>query len=523
MRRCVLRRSDGACVCGAPRRQFLELALDSLLFRRFEVLIMRPSFLSTIAVKSSATALIVSSVLMITGCIHRSFGRVLPPVMLGDTRTKRNLVVGQVFFERDDGLLSGPNLQNLGLAVRSVPVGLVSVSQPDITLREFLSAIGASSRSCEASLPLQKSEDEKADWFQGQQQKLIGEDVSLLFEDVSNEFAEPASLEQLFEMERYRLVGKVPWSSTDNSPKDLHDAVAVIQAVYAKQVTIRFRVPEKNDLQDLHKNFLWQPSNSPSEIILALTKMISACAPQARFRELPDPGGEVKVAFPARVLMGVRLAGFSGSQVVALSQIETEIHLYEATRLPVPSHPKERGAIPGTEHIWTVDSNSARDRLGQAPDKPDEGSLFVKYCHDDNCVGIITKAREFDTKGRAYKAVQPHGCVIGNTALSWNPISDLSRLLAPMFQREVKLRELVLFFGPPPEPNSGADVSDYTSTIVLRQPNRVVSAPKYGPTTAVWIYEYGCNGGVAKLYSDPPEPLTNLTVSEHLEKWGLNK
>src|SRR5579862_1781838 len=113
---------------------------------------MLSSFPSTTVNKLFAVSLIVSAMLLATGCAHRGIRNVRPPVTLSDTRTKRNLVVGQVFSQGTNGeLLAGPNLQAFGLVSHSVSLGPLSVSQPDITLGEFLSAIGASSASCEAS------------------------------------------------------------------------------------------------------------------------------------------------------------------------------------------------------------------------------------------------------------------------------------------------------------------------------------------------------------------------------------
>src|SRR5579862_608221 len=111
---------------------------------------MRSLFISTPVNKFLAESLIVSAMLLVTGCAHRGIRHVLPPVTLSDTRTKRNLVVGQVFFQGNDGqLVAGPNLQAFGLVSHSMSLGPVSVSQPDITLGEFISAIGASNASCE--------------------------------------------------------------------------------------------------------------------------------------------------------------------------------------------------------------------------------------------------------------------------------------------------------------------------------------------------------------------------------------
>jgi hypothetical protein len=194
---------------------------------------MRLSFHSTAFYRCFATSLVVSATLLVTACVHRKIGQVLPPVTLSDTRTKRNLVVGQLFFERKNGeLLAGPNLQNIGLASHSEVLGPLSVSRPDITLGEFLSAIGASSASCEASLLPQKSASEDDGWFQAERDKVVGTEVSLLLEDVRNEVFEPRSLARLIKEERHTSTGDVPWLPTDGSaPHDVRGAVAVVQAI----------------------------------------------------------------------------------------------------------------------------------------------------------------------------------------------------------------------------------------------------------------------------------------------------
>jgi hypothetical protein len=139
-------------------------------------------------------------------------------VTFSDTQTKRNLVVGQICFQGANGeLVAGPNLQTVGLVSHSVSLGPVSVSQPDITLGEFLNVIGASYTSCGASLLSRKVGDDNAGWFRAEQNKPVGEEVSLLLEDVRNEIAEPKSLVKLYRRDEGR---GTDWSgqSAPNSP-----------------------------------------------------------------------------------------------------------------------------------------------------------------------------------------------------------------------------------------------------------------------------------------------------------------
>jgi hypothetical protein len=192
-----------------------------------------------------AASLALSSTLLTTGCGPHKVIRVLPQVTLSDTRTKRNLAVGQIFFEGVDGqLTAGPNLQSLGLLSHSVALGPVSVSQPDITLAEFLNAIGASSASCEGPLPTLKNSQGGIDWFVKEKDALVGEDVSLLLEDVSEAVADPKSLTQLFEAEDRRSGNGVPWALSNDGAYTR--VFAVVQTLYARQaVFFNFVFPKK--------------------------------------------------------------------------------------------------------------------------------------------------------------------------------------------------------------------------------------------------------------------------------------
>jgi hypothetical protein len=459
--------------------------------RILSVLIKRPSLGPHFCIGeklplNSALAVIV---LVVGGCAHKKMMQVFPPITLSDTQTKSNLVVGQVFFEDGNGdLLPGPNLQTLGLVSHSVSSGPVSVSQPDITLAEFLSAIGASGNSCEASFPSKKTfqtGDEAVDWFRVEQDKLVGTEVSLLLEDTTNEVVDQKSLEKLFKEERRKAAGKIPWASRDNQkPSEARGAMTVVQAIYAGQAVLRFRVSDKTDFPQTSEHFLGHRANSANETILTLMRITSACAAHAQVRELPDPGVEVAIAFPARMAKGVRLARFEKDRVLAVPQVETEIHLYEAPRLP---HWSQKRDLRGQEPVWKVDTTNAKRFLHSADDLPklDERSLFLKYCADDHCYAIITSPREFDSKGHSYNGA-PYGCVVGHAGL-WSSFKDL-------FQREIKQRELVLFFGRPPGNGTGADFYDSTSGIVRKAAPNDGTLPKVGPTTEVWVYEYDCRG-----------------------------
>jgi hypothetical protein len=484
---------------------------------------MRSSFPSTPVDKFFALSLVVSAMLLTTDCAHRAIRPVLPPVTLSDTKTKRNLVVGQIFSQGKNGeLVAGPNLQALGLVSHSVSLGPVSVSQPDITLGEFLRAIGASSASCEASLPWQKVRHEGHDWSQKEEDTVVGEDVSFLLEDVSEEVADPQSLRRLLREEGRRSPGNVPWMPNENSA-DARATVAVVQALYARQAILRFRVTEKNHLPLASKYFLGRSAGTVDETILTLIKMASACGAQAHARELPDPGAEVAVAFPAPRFMGAGLVRFVDGQAVAMTPVQTSIMLHEAPRLPPYS---QESQLRSEDPVWKVYTDTARPFLHGANSqrKLDEGSMFFRYCPAGGCNAsdcpaggcdaIITAPQEFDPEdGSPYG--QAVGCVVGKTSSWWNPVG----LYRSVFRREVELRELVLFFGsaPPEDVNAGYD--DYTSEEVHKvQPGSVLPSPKSGPTKAVWIYEYHCEGGIAELRR---HPYGKIGVSKHLEGWGL--
>jgi hypothetical protein len=463
--------------------------------------------------KYATAALALTATLLISACVHRRIAQTFPPVTLSEPKTKRNLVVGQLLLERNDGeLVAGPNLQTFGVVSHSVRLGSVSVSQADITLGEFLSVIGASSATCDAIFPSLKVVDSDVNWFTEEKDKVVGTEVSLLLGDVSNEVVEPKSLARLLKEERRRSADKVPWAPQgDSSGTDVRGAVAVNQAMYVGQAILRFRVSEKAYLPQTSTHFLGHAAKNVNEMILALARMTSACAKQAQARELPDPGLEVAVTFPARAPKGIRLVRFQDNRIVSLTPVETQILVYDLPRLPAWSLEKPRGGALA-EPVWKVETTTARTFLRGAKDQPDEGSSFVKYCPEDGCYAVITGPREFDSKGRPYGSAA--NCVLAQPTF-WSSLRDV-------FQREVKLRELVMFFGPAPTDSSTqADYSDYTSEVIRKALPSQVSVPRLGPTTDVWIYEYDCKGGVAQLHPHP-RPLTGLTVVEHLRGWGLD-
>jgi hypothetical protein len=487
---------------------------------------MRSSFASTPVDKFFALSLIVSAMLLTTACAHRGIRQILPPVTLSDTRTKRNLVVGQVFSQGTNGeLAAGPNLRAFGLVSHSLSLGPLTVSQPDITLGELLSAIGASSASCEASLPWQQVTHEGHDWFKKEEDTLVGEDVSFLLEDVSEEIAEPKSLGRLFREEGRRSTGKVPWMPNENSAHS-RATVAVVQTLYARQAIVRFRVTERNQLPLASTYFLGRSVSTVDETILTLIKIASVCGAQAHARELPDPGVEVAVAFPAPMFMGAGLVRFVDRKAVAMTPVQTSILLYETPRLPPYS---QESQLRSEESVWKVDTDAALPFLNGANSQPklDEGSTFFKYCPAGGCNGldcpaggcdaIITTPHEFDPEdGSPYD--QAIGCVVGKASSWWNPVG----LYRGVFGRERELRELVLFFGSAPLEDVKSGYDDYTSEKVHGlQPGNVLPIPKSGPTKAVWIYEYHCEGGIAQLRRHPYG--TNIGVSKHLKEWGLDK
>jgi hypothetical protein len=467
--------------------------------------------------------LLLATTLPLAGCVHRTTRQVPLPLTLSDTRTKRNLVVGQVFFEGSKGeLVDGPNLQNLGLVSRSVAISPYSLSQADITLAEFLNAMGGSSANCEAARRTEGLDD----WFRAEQDNMIGEDVSILFEDVRNEVADRKSLRQIFKEELRRSSDKVPWrrSLSGNSSRniDARRAVAIVEAVYAGQAIIRFRVSDKANFPKTSAYFVGYPAIQIEDKIRSIIKMIAVCAPQAHARELPDPGIEVLVSFSAKIPEGVRMAAFDQHQITALTPVDTIIHLYEAGRLPAPTHEEPRINPPTSAHVWAETTDTALNFLQTATDQPKlhEKSVFFKYCREDSCYAVITKEHEFDSEGHAYTAKQPHGCVVAGNPASRNPFSALWNSI---FERDIKLRELVLFFGRPQTGDAEGKYQDYTSALIRNlQPPETLPSQKVGPTTDVWIYEYDCKGGVAILRPDS-RPLTNLGVSGHLRGWGLEK
>lgn len=478
---------------------------------------MRSSFPLTIVRKCFVMALIVSEMLLTAGCIHGKISPALPAIVLSDTKTKRNIVVGQVFSKGTDGeIAAGPNLQTLGLSSRSIPLGQLSVSQPDITLGEFLNAIGASSASCEASLPWQKVPREGADWFQKEGHTVIGEEVSLLLEDVSEQVADPKSLRRLLR---------------DNSaPPDAH-RVVVVQTLYAQQAVLRFRVPEKASLPLASEYFLGPSANVTSDTsnakppddtssgktlhdtILTLVKVASACAAQAHARELPDPGLEADVKYLAPMLEGAGLAHLDNGKARAMTNIETLIRLYDEPRLPTPT---DESHTPGQERVWKASAGNADHVLQGTKDNPPLTDNIVpfEYGEKEGSYAIMTSPREFNPDdGKPYH--RSLECVFRQAPSWWNPFPLFNRA----FGREVWYRELALFFGPEP-PRDGGDSNDYTSEKVHAKKEGSPSVPKSATTLAVWIYEYHCQGGFAQLQ---PRNMGKKGVSEHLEGWGLDK
>ena len=438
----------------------------------------------------------------------------LPQVMLSDTRTKSNLVVGQVFFEGSNGdLATGPNLKSFGLVSREVHLGPISVSQPDITLGELLNAIGASDSSCGASLPTQKARREGLGWFEHEKDVLVGTEVSLLLEDAAEELVDPNSLQRLYREASSRSV-KDPWAPADNSAHP--STFAVVKTLYAREITIRFRVPEKVSIPLTSEYFLGYTANSVNEVILTLIRMASACGVQGHARGLPDPGLEAVISRPAPTTEGIELASLENGRVIAKTPIETDLLIYESPRLPRYSH---EDRVPGNEPVWKVDTDGVLSSLSHTNGhlRLDDGSTFFKYCSGGHCDdAIITGPHEFDPEdGSSYN--HDLGCSVGPPSAWWNFFGQVKGV----FQRKVELRELVLFFGPPPADDSGLGYNDYTSEIVHKaQPGNMTPSPKAGPTKAVWIYEYHCEGGIAQLRPDPHG--THLDVPQHLKGMGLD-
>lgn len=490
-------------------------------------------------------SLVLSSSLLTTGCVPHKVIRILPQVTLSDTRTKRNLAVGQVFFEGKDGqLTAGPNLQSLGLLSHSVPLGPVSVNQPDITLAEFLNAIGAGSAGCEsalprpapppstipqstvpqsavspAALPQAQSSQEGVDWFGKDKDTIVGEDVSLLLEDVSEELADPKSLTGLFKQEDRRSGNGVPWAPSDNG--EYQHTFAVVQALYARQAVLRFRVPEKSDLSATGNFFLGHPATTANDRILTLIKMASACGAQGHARELPDPGFEVNYASQAPMSRGVTLVRDDHGRPDSVTPVETKIIIYEQPRLPTPSFLKARAT--DSQPVWNIHADGAQAFLQKAKDQPllDDGRRYLNYCANGKCDNdaVITTEREFKVDdARSYdNAGKAHGCVFGQSPRWWNLFHDYKAAV----QREVALRELVLFFGAQPKDTPVTDFSENTSEIVHRAPYHWDAVPHSGPTTEAWIYEYNCQGGLVE--SHPAGwTITNQGVYGHLKGWELD-
>jgi hypothetical protein len=523
---------------------------------------MRSIFPPPLASRHLAASLALSSTLLTTGCVPHKVIRVLPPVTLSDTRTKRNLAVGQLFFEDIDGqLTAGPNLQSLGLQSHSVPLGPVSVSQPDITLAEFLNAIGGSSASCEAALPQQTSSQDGVDWFSKEKDTLVGEDVSLLLEDVSEVVADPKSLTQLFKAEYRRSGTGVPWAptaavaqsgtaaaalgaaaappaatvaapnATVTPPSDHGTApiakvtykytYAVVQALYARQAVLRFRVPEKASLDATGTFFVGKPATTVADKILTLIKMASTCGALGHARELPDPGVEVNYAYHAPISRGATLVRDDHGRPDSLPPVEANILLYEQPRLPTPSFRTPR--LEDSQPVWKVHTDQASAFLHKAKDQPllDDNMKYLIYCVDGKCDSdaVITTAREFKVEDAHFydNGGLAHGCVFGQSPRWWNLVHHYKAAV----QREVALRELVLFFGSQPKDTAIADYSEDTSEVV-HLASKSAPKPHSGPTTEAWIYEYDCQGGVVE-----PRPagraITNQGVYGHLKGWELNQ
>ena len=464
--------------------------------------------------------LVVSVTLLATGCAHRVIRQVLPSVTLSDTTTKRNLVVGQVFFrDANRKLVDGPNLQSVGLVSHSVRLSPLSFNQPDITLGEFLTVIGGSSASCDASFPGQKLPHEGGtEWFQKEQHTVVGTEVSLLLKNVTEEVAEPQSLLRLLKEETRRSGGKVPWMPSDN-PAYTRDtvAVAVVQALYAGQATLRFRVPENAHLPLASEYFLGQKANEANATVSTLIKMTSLCGAQAHARELPDPGVEAAFTYLPQAAGLVRL---EKGRAVAMTPVDTKILLYEEPRLPTPTY--ELARLKDGKQVWAQYSDTARKFLSTADDHPNlaDNSVFFKYCHDTNCgYAILTDNREFNPEnGHAdNNENRPHGCVFGE-GFKWYSFPDVYKRL---FRRQVALRELVLFFGPQPKGSAGIEYNHDTYEWINQLKSDDASVSKSGPTTYVWVYEYDCEGGIAELRPHG-RPLSNLGVYEHLKGWKLD-
>jgi len=134
--------------------------------------------------------------------------------------------------------------------------------------------------------------------------------------------------------------------------------------MYAGQAVLRFRVSEKNNLPQISTYFLGHPARNVDETISTLVKITSACRSQAHARQLPDPGLEVAVTFPARMPEGVRLTRFSKSRIIALTPVQARIRLYDESRPPARSHESPRAA--DGKRVWTIDSTTVLNFIDDA-------------------------------------------------------------------------------------------------------------------------------------------------------------
>jgi hypothetical protein len=248
--------------------------------------------------------------------------------------------------------------------------------------------------------------------------------------------------------------------------------------------------------------------------------MASACGAQGHARELPDPGVEVNYASHAPMSRGVTLVRDDRGRPDSLTPVEANILLYEQPRLPTPSFRASR--LTDSQPVWNIHTNEASAFLHKAKDQPvlDDNMKYLNYCANGKCDSdaVITTAREFKVENARFydNGGLGHGCVFGQSPRWW----DLVHNYKAAVQREVALRELVLFFGSQPKDTAVTDYSEDTSEVV-RLSSKSAPVPHSGPTTEAWIYEYDCQGGVVE-----PRPagraITNQGVYGHLKGWELD-
>lgn len=461
-------------------------------------------------------ASILAFALLTTSCVVPKHAPLAPPVSLAAPKIPQSLVAGQILYELRDGkLVLGVNLRGIGLTTRSSQLTTLNATQRDVSLSEVLSMVGASTSACEAEGHTFAPVNEP--WYQGEQDTLVGEDVSVVLTGVTTEAVDSRQLASLYAHEHAQRPTKVPWSGDSkdaSNPNATENAFVVTRASTAREVKLSFQV-RKNAAFPKTQNFVYALVKTAIPARAVLTEIVRACAPHATSRDLPDDGIEFAATFAAPRATGVELARLTGSwpAITSETQVQTALRLYDSSRLPQPTWQRE--PAPGATGIWGSTPSLAVTMLAATKDEP-EWYRF-KYCSEGTCYGMITAPMEFDSEGKPYQDPNHRGTGCQAVAQP-GVIATVTAAFKAFFLRPIMQRELVLFFGLPPNPAGTFD--DYTSAQIKKQPEELGNMPKPEPkATKIWIYEYDCEGGIAVL--KPSDQLTHLEVDGHLKGWML--